>query len=63
MQSSLNLEQMLGDWSPNTGDDTSILGTEKIPFLLHTYSGRMYLHKTTEYYWTKLYFITYSVEV
>lgn len=53
MQSSLNLEQMLGDWRPNTGDDTSILGTQKISFLLHTCSGRISSHKTTEYYWTK----------
>lgn len=39
MQSSLNLEEMLGDWSPNTGDDTSILGTQKITFLLHNVLG------------------------
>lgn len=38
MQRSVKLEQMLKDWSHNTGDDASVLGTQKFLFLLHTFS-------------------------
>lgn len=59
MQSSLNLEEMLRDWSPNTGDDTSILGTQKIPFLLHNVLGGCLHRKLLNIIGQKMYSIIY----